>query len=77
VILSGTDHGPSSPRNRLSGVVRALAREGPLVRVDVDCSFPLSALLTKQACDQMTLGEGDRVLALVKASHIHLIPRQA
>jgi molybdate transport system ATP-binding protein len=77
VMLSRREDGPSSPRNRLTGVVRALTREGPLVRVEVDCGFPLMVLLTKQACDQMALGEGERVIALVKAPHIHLIPHDA
>ena len=74
VILSRSEEAPSSPRNRLPGAVRALTREGPLVRVDVDCGFPLIALLTKQGCDHLALREGDRILALVKAPHIHLIP---
>jgi molybdate transport system ATP-binding protein len=77
VILSRGEDVVSSPRNRLPGVVRALTREGSLVRVDMDCGFPLAVLLTKQACDQMALGEGEHVFALVKAPHIHLIPRQA
>ncbi|HOW65238.1 MAG TPA: ABC transporter ATP-binding protein [Candidatus Paceibacterota bacterium] len=77
VILSRGEDDRSSPRNHWAGVVRALSREGPLVRVDLDCGFPLAALLTKQACDQMGLAEGERVFALVKAPHIHLIPREA
>jgi len=49
--------------------------EGPLVRIELDCSFPLSALLTRQACEELALQQGDGVLALVKAPNIHLIPR--
>ena len=75
VILSLAGDGPNSPRNRLAGAVRCLLREGPLVRVDVDCGFPLMALLTKQACHDLDLREGTEVLALIKAPHIHLIPR--
>ena len=48
---------------------------GPMMRIDLECGFPLIALLTKQACEELTLKEGDRVVALVKAPHIHLIPR--
>ena len=35
----------------------------------------VTALLTKQACEEMALKSGDAVIALVKAPHIHLIPR--
>jgi len=64
-----------SPRNRLPAVVKTLAREGPMTRVDLDCGFPLTALLTKQAAEEMNLGAGRRVSALIKAPHVHLIPR--
>jgi molybdate transport system ATP-binding protein len=75
VILVKGSGGPSSARNHLPAIVKALIREGPLVRVELDCGFSLTALLTKQACEEMALEPGDRVVALVKAPHIHLIPR--
>jgi molybdate transport system ATP-binding protein len=75
VILHKGDDRPSSPRNHLGGTVRAVTREGPMARIDLDCGFPLAALLTKQACDELALNPGDRVVALVKAPHIHIIPR--
>jgi molybdate transport system ATP-binding protein len=46
-----------------------------MVRVGLDCGFPLAALLTAQACEEMFLHQGDAVSALIKAPHIHLIPR--
>jgi len=64
----------SSPRNRLAASVRAVAREGLLVRVDLDCGFPLTALLTESAREELALREGTEVLALIKASQVHLIP---
>lgn len=75
VILSVGDEASSSARNRLPGFVRHLVREGPLVRVDLDCGFPLLALLTKQGCDGLDLHEGCPVRVLLKAPQIHLIPR--
>jgi molybdate transport system ATP-binding protein len=77
VILTRGDAGQSSPRNRLPATVGALAHEGPLVRVDLDCGFPLMALVTKQGCEEMALRAGARIHALVKAPHIHLIPHAA
>jgi molybdopterin-binding protein len=46
-----------------------------LVRVGLDCGFPLKALITRQACDELGLREGDTVTAVMKAQSIHLIPR--
>jgi len=75
VILTKGEPVWRSPRNSLNAVVRELTLEGPMVRIDLDCGFALSALLTRQACDELGLKAGERVLALVKAPNVHLIPR--
>jgi molybdate transport system ATP-binding protein len=75
VILIKGDPVRSSPRNCLPALVRGFTSEGPMLRIEIDCSFPLSALLTKQACEELGLKAGERVLALVKAPNVHLIPR--
>jgi molybdate transport system ATP-binding protein len=72
-VIKGGEMSKSSPRNSLPAVVREFTAEGPLVRVELDCGFPLTALLTKQACEELALKKGDRVLALVKAPNVHLI----
>lgn len=74
VILKGSD-ASNSARNHLPGVIRSLGNEGPLTRVELDCGFPLTALLTSQSCEDMNLAPGDRVTAQVKAQHVHLITR--
>jgi len=74
ILFKGADT-PSSPRNHLSSTVRSVMQEGALMRVELDCGFPLVALLTRQACAELALTPGDRVVALVKAPNIHLIPR--
>jgi molybdate transport system ATP-binding protein len=74
VILMREDTIQSSPRNRLAATVRALTREGPLVRASLDCGFPLTALLTRPACEELDLREGGQLIALVKAPQVHLIP---
>jgi len=75
VILSTDPELHSSPRNRLPATVRAIIAEGPLSRIELDCGFPLTAVLTKQACAEMGLTENTQVLALLKAPQIHLVPR--
>ncbi len=64
-----------SARNQLPATIVSMNVEGPLVRVDLNCGFPLVAFLTKQACEELTLKAGDQVVALIKAPNIHLIPR--
>ena len=72
---SGADPPQSSARNRLLGHIQSLDREGPMVRISLDCSFPLKALITYQACQSMGLQELDEIIAVVKAPAIHLIAR--
>jgi molybdate transport system ATP-binding protein len=74
ILLKGVD-GPGSARNHLRGNIRSLAPEGPHIRVELDCGFSLTALVTKQAREEMELKPGEVVTALIKAQHIHLIPR--
>jgi molybdate transport system ATP-binding protein len=76
ILLKGGDS-QSSARNHLPAVVQSVARDGLLVRVELDCGFPLTAVVTRQSCEELALGAGARVVALVKAPHIHLIPRDA
>lgn len=74
VILKGAAIA-NSARNHLPGVVRMLGNDGPLMRVELDCGVPLTALLTRRSCEEMKLAPGDRVTAQVKAQHVHLIGR--
>lgn len=75
VILSKVREFNSSARNTLSAVVRAVISEGPLMRIELDCGFPLTALLTRQACKELDLKKDVPVLAVVKAQQVHLVPR--
>ncbi len=75
VILEKGTGAPSSARNCLSGQIRTMIREGPMVRIGLDCGFHLTALITNQACRALELREGERVTALVKAPAIQVIAR--
>jgi molybdopterin-binding protein len=66
---------PSSARNRLHDRIQALTPQGPLVRVTVDCGFPLMALVTRASAREMGLAEGQPIAAAFKPSAVHLIPR--
>ena len=71
LVQNGGTH--ASARNRVSATVVSLVPEGPMIRIELDCGFPLKALLTRQACDELSLKAGAPVTAMVKAPHIHLI----
>jgi molybdate transport system ATP-binding protein len=75
VVLLKGDPVKSSARNCLAAIVRELSTEGPMVRLDLDCGFPLIALLTKPGVDDLQLKQGDSIWALIKAPNVHLIPR--
>jgi len=74
ILMKGADQ-PSSPRNHLPATIISITPEGPILRIALDCGFPLSAFLTRQAVEELALHPNDRVLALVKAPNVHLIPR--
>jgi molybdate transport system ATP-binding protein len=75
VILEKGHPSHGTARNHLAGRITAAIREGPVVRVVVDCGFPLVALVTKQSYEDLGLREGETVAAVVKATSVHLIPR--
>jgi molybdopterin-binding protein len=66
----------NSVRNRLAAGVVSVQPGSPLGCVELDAGFPLEALLTRPACEDLNLRPGERVTALIKASAVHLIPRK-
>ena len=75
VILQRDAAVASSVRNRLSARIVELRTEGALVRVELDAGFPLFALITRPACAELALRNGESVVALIKTPAIHLVPR--
>jgi len=70
-----TARSQASARNHLTAIVSAIASEGAIDRVTLDCGFPLDALITRQSRDELQLAPGARVVAAIKATSIHLVPR--
>jgi molybdate transport system ATP-binding protein len=77
VVLQRGTSGTTSVRNQLVGAVRSLESQGAMVRVTLDCGFPLAALVTRLACAELNLVPGQSVTAMLKAPSVHLIPRDA
>lgn len=77
VALERRDGGSASTRNHLAGRIVDLELRGALARVRLDCGFPLEALITTWACQDLRLALGDQVTALVKAAAIRVVPIDA
>ncbi len=75
VVLEVAPAGETSARNELAGVVTAVAREGAMVRVILDCGFRLVALVTRHSAEHLALAPGKTISALVKAPSVRLVPR--
>jgi len=75
VILERGPMGQVSARNRLEGTVESVTPEGPLARIVLDCGFALAAMVTRQACRDLDIREGEKLTAFVKSPSVHLIGR--
>lgn len=64
-----------SARTRVSGRVTAVRAGVPLFQVTIDCGFELQALVTESSCRELGIEPGAEVVAMVKAPHVHLLPR--
>ena len=74
-VVLQRDNAASSMRNRLPAKIVSLRTEGSLVRVELDAGFSLFALVTRPACAELGLREGESITASIKATAIHLVPR--
>lgn len=75
VTLQNHDTTASSARNRLTARIVAIHAGSPLMQIELDAGFPLTALITRPAFQELELQVGSTLIALVKAPSIHLIPR--
>jgi molybdate transport system ATP-binding protein len=75
VTVSPGSPGSSSARNRLAGRIRSVLLEGAVARVELDCGFPLVALVTAQSASDLHLQPGALVSAVIKATSVQLLSR--
>jgi tungstate transport system ATP-binding protein len=66
----------TSARNVFRGTIARLISEGSLVRIIVDCGFPLQGILTSSSTRDLELSVGKSVLVNFKATAIHIIRRE-
>ena len=65
----------SSARNSLQGTISWVVSSGPLCRVEIDCGFPLLALVTRRSAEELGLERGKQIYGTFKAVSIHVIER--
>ncbi len=63
-----------SVRNRLRAQVTEVRAQGALVKVGLDCGFPLVAYITRDSREEMGIDAGAVITAAVKATAIHVMP---
>jgi molybdopterin-binding protein len=63
----------TSARNIFPCRITSMISSGPLVRVSLDCGFPLLALITGMSAEELKLEVGKTVYASFKATAIHVI----
>ncbi|MCS6849857.1 MAG: ABC transporter ATP-binding protein [Gemmataceae bacterium] len=77
VILQSARGAPTSARNVLVARVVGIRPATPLWCVELDAGFPLLALVTRPAAEEIGLSPGAVVVACIKAPSVHLIGRSA
>jgi len=69
---SGTED--MSGRNKLVGKITAVKRDMIMAQVDIDIgSHKITAVITRDALDELGLGVGDTAIALVKATEVMVV----
>ena len=61
----------TSARNRMSGIVVAVERDGVMAKVDLACGpFRIVSLMSREAADEMELAPGVAATAVVKSTSV-------
>ena len=71
LLRERTTPGRSSARNRLSGIVLAVQRDGVMAQVELACGpFRIVSLMSREAADELGLAPGVRADATMKATTV-------
>lgn len=76
VLLSiNTSKTETSARNLFPARIVSVVPLGPFFKIELDCGFPLSAYVTASAIRDLSLREGNEILASFKATSVHAVKR--
>ena len=64
----------STVRNAFPARIRAIVPHGPSERIELECPFPLVAMVTRRSVEELDLRVGAEVTASFKASAVHVVP---
>jgi tungstate transport system ATP-binding protein len=67
--------GKSSARNVFEGRITRINPVGTLVRIEVDCGFPLLGVLTVRSSQELDFDVGKSIFASFKVTALHVIKR--
>ena len=74
VVLLADSGDAGSARNRLPARVTDVKVLGALVKVSLECGFPLVAHVTLASIEEMGIAAGSKITAAIKATAIHVMP---
>jgi len=74
ITLSPPAISRTSARNVLAGTITRVVQQGPMVRVQIDCGFPLTAVVTRQSCEELAVAPKKPITVSFKASALHVTP---
>lgn len=74
IVLLAGEEGAGSARNRLRARVSEVKEAGPMVRVSLQCGFPLVAHITKASREELGVEPGKELTAAIKATSLHVMP---
>jgi molybdopterin-binding protein len=65
------EHGWSSARNRLAGIVTSVTRDAVMAQVELQAGpFRVVSLMSREAVDDLDLKVGDLAVAVVKSTNV-------
>ncbi len=67
---------PSSARNSFRGKITRLTTVGALTRIEIDCGFSLTVLVTTRSAQEMDLAKKKQLYATFKATAVHILKRK-
>jgi len=72
IQIGGIKKMPLSARNRIEGVVKAVEKGevASTVKIEVAKPVTITAMITKEAVEELGLKEGDKVEAVIKATEV-------
>jgi len=66
----------TSARNSFVSTIKEISSYGLVYRVVMDCGFNLTSFITRESLDRLNLKIGEKIIASIKATSIHLLSRK-